>query len=256
MLQLLRHNLPEDIIAFSTKRGGNKSNYDSFNITHYCGDSDEHVTESRVELCQNLGISDNDLIVPHQTHSTNIISIDKEFFLLSNEERQQKLYNIDVILTNLKGICIGVSTADCIPILLFDKENKVVVAIHAGWRGTVQRIVDKTIKYLKENYFTNPQNICAVICPGISEEAFEVGEEVYDTFYNSGFDMNKISKRYNKCHINLKEANRIELLNCGVNPENIQDCTICTYSNFKDYFSARRLGVNSGRIFNGIMIRR
>ena len=255
MLQLLKYNLSDDIIAFSTKRGGNNDNYDSFNITHYCGDSDKHVTECRVELCKNLGISDNELVVPYQTHSTNIVSIEKEFFLLSNEERQQKLYGVDAIVTNLKGVCIGVSTADCIPILLYDKENHIVVAIHAGWRGTVQHIVSNAIKYLKDNYYTNPQNIKAVICPGISEEAFEVGDEVYETFYKSGFDMGKISKRYNKWHINLKEANRIELLNCGVNPKNVQDCTICTYTNFKDYFSARRLGINSGRIFNGIMIK-
>ena len=255
MLQLLKYNISDNIIAFSTKRGGDKNKYDSFNITHYCGDSDNHVTECRLELCKSLGISDNKLLLPHQTHRTNIISIDKEFLLLSDEERQQKLYDVDVIVTNIKGVCIGVSTADCIPILLSDTEKHIVVAIHAGWRGTVQHIVQKTIKYLKDNYYTNPQNIKAVICPGISEEAFEVGDEVYETFYNRGFDMSKISKRYNKWHINLKEANRIELLNCGVNPKNVQDCTICTYTNFKDYFSARRLGINSGRIFNGIMIK-
>lgn len=254
---LLEYSISKDIIAFSTKRGGKgKGNYDEFNITDYCGDTEEHVAICRKELCCKIGIDDANLLLPRQTHQTNILSIDNDFTLLDKESRKEKLYAVDAVVTNIKGVCIGVSTADCIPILLFDGDNKTIAAIHAGWRGTEQHIVTKTIEYIKKNYTTKPQNLKAIICPGISIDAFEVGDEVYNSFHYNGFDMNKIAKRYNKWHIDLKEANKIELLNNGVLSENIQDCAICTYTNHNEYFSARRLGINSGRIFNGIMIKR
>lgn len=254
-MHLLKYNISDDVIAFSTKRGGVGGNYDKFNITHYCGDNEEHVVACRKELCEELKIKDENLILPRQTHETNIINIDENFFLLSVEERSDRLYGIDSIITRLPHVCIGVSTADCVPILLYDTDKKIVAAIHAGWRGTVQRIVEKSINYMQSTFLTSSKNIEVVISPSIGVEAFEVGDEVYDAFLHAGFDMSRIAKRYNKWHIDLWEANRIQLLNCGVMPENIQLSSICTYTNHKEFFSARRLGINSGRIFNGIMIK-
>ena len=254
-MHLLKYNISDDVIAFSTKRGGVGGNYDKFNITHYCGDNEEHVLACRKELCEELKIKDENLILPRQTHETNIINIDENFFLLSAEERTDRLYGIDSIITRLPHVCIGVSTADCVPILLYDTDKKIVAAIHAGWRGTVQRIVEKSINYMQSTFLTSSKNIVVVISPSIGVEAFEVGDEVYDAFLHAGFDMGSIAKRYNKWHIDLWEANRIQLLNCGVMPENIQLSSICTYTNHKEFFSARRLGINSGRIFNGIMIK-
>ena len=247
--------MSDDVIAFSTKRGGGEGCYDAFNITHYCGDKEEHVAACREELCVELNIEDDNLILPRQTHETNIINIDKKFLSLSKTERDNQLYGIDAIITSLPSVCIGVSTADCVPILLYDTERKIVAAIHAGWRGTVQRIVEKTVAYMQDKFSTSPHAIMAVICPSIGMEAFEVGDEVYDAFLDEGFDMIKIAKRYKKWHINLWEANRIQLLKYGVASENIQLASICTYTNHNEFFSARRLGINSGRIYNGIMIK-
>lgn len=247
--------MSDDVIAFSTKRGGGEGCYDAFNITHYCGDKEEHVAACREELCVELNIEDDNLILPRQTHETNIINIDKKFLSLSKTERDNQLYGIDAIITSLPSVCIGVSTADCVPILLYDTERKIVAAIHAGWRGTVQRIVEKTVAYMQDKFSTSPHAIMAVICPSIGMEAFEVGDEVYDAFLDEGFDMIKIAKRYKKWHINLWEANRIQLLKYGVALENIQLASICTYTHHNEFFSARRLGINSGRIYNGIMIK-
>ena len=108
---------------------------------------------------------------------------------------------------------------------------------------------------MQDKFSTSPHAIMAVICPSIGMEAFEVGDEVYDAFLDEGFDMIKIAKRYKKWHINLWEANRIQLLKYGVASENIQLASICTYTNHNEFFSARRLGINSGRIYNGIMIK-
>ncbi|MBR5324698.1 MAG: peptidoglycan editing factor PgeF [Muribaculaceae bacterium] len=254
-MDLLKYNISDNVIAFSTKRGGGEGSYEKFNITHYCGDSAEHVSACRKELCEELNIKDDNLILPRQTHETNIIDIDEEFLSLNKTEQIQKLYGVDAIITSVSSVCIGVSTADCIPLLLYDANNKAVAAIHAGWRGTVQRIVEKTIGYMQNAFSTSPNNIVAVIGPSIGVEAFEVGDEVYEAFSQQGFNMNIIAKRYKKWHIDLWEANRIQLINCGVIPENIQLSSICTYTNHNEFFSARRLGINSGRIFNGIMIK-
>ena len=95
----------------------------------------------------------------------------------------------------------------------------------------------------------------AVIGPGISLKNFEVGDEVYDEFAAGGFDMDRIARRYDKWHINLALCNRLQMEETGVSHEAITDCGVCTYDNIGDYFSARRLGTESGRICTGIFLK-
>jgi copper oxidase (laccase) domain-containing protein len=107
-------------------------------------------------------------------------------------------------------------------------------------------------------YRCKAEDIKAIIAPGISMDSFEIGDEVYEEFAKAGFPMNKIAKRYpsgqgEKWHIDLWEANRLQIINAGIKEENITMCGICTYKQHNDFFSARRLGINSGRIFNGII---
>jgi YfiH family protein len=147
-----------------------------------------------------------------------------------------------------------VSTADCIPVLLYDKRNLVVAAAHAGWRGTVGGIVQKTLTTMRQEYGTDMNDVLACIGPGISLESFEVGDEVYESFSKAGYDMNRIAKKYDKWHIDLWEANRIQLEEVGVKHANIETAGVCTYKEYHDFFSARRLGIKSGRILSGIML--
>ena len=174
----------------------------------------------------------------------------------SKEERTAELEGIDAVITNLPNLCIGVSTADCVPILLYDKRNRVVAAVHAGWRGTVARILEKCVQRMVDEYNASPTDISAIIAPSISLDSFEVGDEVYNTFSENGFDMDRIAVRYDlRWHIDLWEANRLQLLSCAV-PENaIYLSDVCTYKSYSRFFSARRMGISSGRIFNGIMLR-
>ena len=258
-MKLLEYNIGNGARAFSTMRGEGSGNYAGFNITDYCGDSAEHVTECRQALCKELGIEERSLILPRQTHSDRVACIDSHFMKMHSKERKHALHGADAVLTNLPHICIGVSTADCIPILMYDSSKHTVAAVHAGWRGTVAHIVEKSIAAMTVRYGCKPGDIQTVIGPGISLEAFEIGNEVYDAFCKAGFPMSKIAKRYpsdcdEKWHIDLWEANRIALLTSGVKNENIHTAGICTFANHKDFFSARRLGIESGRIFNGIMI--
>lgn len=262
---LHNYDTPKPVRAFSTTRHGgvSKGMYASFNANHYCGDEPDNVRENRSLLCKELGINENRLIVPHQTHNDRTLIINDAFLFLPSEVRKDMLEGIDAVSTNINNVCVCVSTADCIPILIYDEKNHVVSAVHAGWRGTIQRIVMTNINVLAHTFGIDPSECKAIIGPGISLDAFEVGEEVYETFASKGFDMTEIAKKYlskdkqsEKWHINLPLCNKFQLLQAGLKEENIHLSNICTYSSSNDFFSARRLGVNSGRILNGIMINR
>ena len=271
MPQLLTYDLGTGVTAFSTTRHGGVSvgNYAGFNINHYCGDDDEAIAQNKQLLCRQLQITESRLVYPHQTHETTLFCVDEDFLGLPEAERQKKLEGVDAIATNLPGICIGVSTADCIPILLYDSKQHVGAAVHAGWRGTVARIVERTVGRLSDVYGCTPSDMRAVIGPGISLESFEVGDEVWQAFADATFDMAAISRRYpvistdstdgdnspsEKWHIDLPGCNRRQLLKAGLLDGNIFDSGICTYQRYDDFFSARRLGIRSGRIFTAIML--
>jgi len=263
------YDLGEGVTAFSTTRQGGYSHgsYGEFNINRYCGDSEEAIRQNRALLCQVLGIEDHRLLMPHQVHLTEMTVIDEPFLRLSSDEQKQRLEGVDAVMTDVPGVCIGVSTADCIPVLLYDKAHHASCAIHAGWRGTVKRIVEKAVAKMTEVYGSRPADILAQIGPGIHLESFEVGDEVFEAFAKEGFPMEAISRRYpvvgvaadgpeqEKWHIDLPECNRLQLLASGVPANHIQVSPVCTFQQSETYFSARRLGINSGRIFTGILLR-
>ena len=244
------YHIAEGLTAFSSMRKGGYSSgrYGEFNINRYCGDSDEAIRKNREALCRLLDITDDRLPQPHQVHKAEIAVVD--------EQRDIDLEGYDALMTNVEEVCIGVSTADCIPVLLYDPRQRAVCAVHAGWRGTVMRIVEQSIARMTEVYGTNPADLIAQIGPGIHLESFEVGDEVYQAFEDAGFDMNSISKKYEKWHIDLPECNRLQLISAGVPESQVSVSPVCTYMQSDTYFSARRLGIESGRIFTGIILRR
>lgn len=238
------------VTAFSTTRRGGYSEgrFGEFNINRYCGDSPAAIARNRALLCQVLSISDDRLLMPHQVHGTEVATV-------SETTREAQLEGVDAVMTNVPGLCIGVSTADCIPVLLYDREQRAVCAIHAGWRGTVKRIVEKAVAQMTAVYGSRPADIIAQIGPGIHVESFEVGDEVYDAFAAEGFVMEPISRRYGeKWHIDLPECNRQQLLAAGVPAASVAVSPVCTYREPETFFSARRLGISSGRIFTGIVM--
>ncbi len=257
---LLHYDLGEEVTAFSTCREGgcSEGSYASFNVNEWCGDSPEHVRRNREALCHCLNLPSDRLIIPHQTHQTNVRLVDEAFLAPENAGRRADLLEgIDALVTQQSNVCIGVSTADCIPFLLYDASTHTVAAIHAGWRGTVARIVEHTLAFMGEYLGVCSEEVRAVIGPGISQTAFEVGEEVYEAFASAQFPMAQIAARHpetKKWHINLPASNRLQLIHCGLRAENITDTGICTVAQSERFFSARRLGVSSGRIFNGVIL--
>lgn len=246
-----------DIFHFITTRNGgvSRGNYASFNISPYSGDNPEHILQNQKFFSEYLKA---ELVLPYQTHQDKILRIDDSWNVRTPEDKSGLLHGIDALITASAGICIGVSTADCVPVLLYDPVRKVVGAVHAGWRGTVCRIVSKTISEMIVHYGSDPSDIYAGIGPSISQEKFEVGEEVVEAFEQAGYDIPKLTLRNphtGKAHIDLWAANTDDLLLAGVPASHIQVAGICSVRNADQFFSARTLGIKSGRTVSGIMLR-
>lgn len=249
-----------NIFHFMTTRSGgiSKGAYSSFNLGFNSGDISESVAHNRSLLASGLNLSIDNLIIPHQTHQDNVLCIDRKFLLSTDSDKIERLYGVDALITDLKNVSITVTTADCVPILLYDRKKKVAAAVHAGWKGTQKQILRKTLKTMVTLYCSNPHDIIAGIGPSISKEAFEVGEEVVQSFSEAFFPMENILVRdcnSRKAHIDLWEANRWQLIDEGVSPDNIEIARICTFHNSDFCFSARKLGVKCGRMLAGIIIK-
>ncbi len=209
------------------------------------------------QLSDLLAIDEDHIIAPHQTHSDNIVYVNSDLLALEPEDRKELLEGVDAVYTSARGVALGVSTADCVPILLYDPHGKTIAAVHAGWRGTVARIVEKTIRNMSETLGTRPQNLIALIGPHISAKYYEVGDEVYEEFSRAGFPMDEVATHEDKWHIDLGKANEWLMKECGVMEGKIHKNNLCTYSRPDILFSARReqRGTEKcGRNFNVIMI--
>ena len=193
-----------------------------------------------------------------QVHDVRTVVIDR------SDMTPAELEGYDAMITNLQGVAIGVRTADCIPILLYDPVKRAVAAIHSGWRGTVTRIISNAVSKMRSVYATEPSDILAVIGPGICADCFQVGEEVALKFKEAGFSMDSVwsfrgprngTDMSGGHHIDLKEACRQTLLECGVKDENIQVSSLCTYEDNSLLYSARKEGIECGRNITAIIIR-
>lgn len=225
---MITYNLGDDITAFSSDK-----------------------TEGRDPslLCPALHVPEESFYRPHQVHGTEV-----EVITAGNFVPAVKGNTCDAVIYNVRNACIGISTADCIPVICYDPEHHCAAAIHAGWRGTVARIVEKAIRKMQDTFGTNPTLLHCAIGPGISLDSFEVGDEVYEAFRKEGFEMERIAKRYAKWHLDIKECNRMQLLSMGVKANNITVSPIDTMTDDR-FFSARREGVNTGRLLSGIVLR-
>lgn len=253
--QLLSYDIAAGVTAFSTMRHGGvgEGEYSEFNINSFCGDSSESVSANKRLLAESIGIDSSHIILPHQVHGTEFRIIGPEFLQMPENVRNMILDGVDGVLTSVKGLCIGVSTADCIPVVLYDFANHAACAVHAGWRGTAGRIAQKAVAGMYAAFHSDPAGLKAVVGPGISLDSFEVGMEVYNQFAEAGFDMDAIAKFYDKWHVDLKECNRLQLVAAGVPENNICVSGIDTFTS-EDFFSARRQGISSGRIYTAIML--
>ena len=154
-MELLDYTLAPEVRAFSTPRTAlspaieTDAPYAGFNLTDYCGDNPVHVAECRENLCAELKITDSQLLLPHQTHTNRVALVDAPLMEMDSSERYAHLQNVDALVTALPRVCIGISTADCVPVLLYDPKHRVIGAAHAGWRGMVGHIIAHTIECMR-----------------------------------------------------------------------------------------------------------
>lgn len=246
----------EGVKAFSTTRGevDRRNAYSSVNLCDYVGDDALRVLDARITLAMQLGVDLDDLVMPRQTHSCRVAVIDEAFRAMDIDKQEAALEGGDALVTSLKGVVIGVNTADCVPIVLADEKAGVIAVAHAGWRGTAGRIAQAVVKEMCRQGAC-PEHIQVAMGPSICQDCFEVGDEVVDAFRQAHFDLDSIVKRNaetGKAHIDLRAANRDVLIAAGVPVDHVvvsQHCSRCEHERF---FSARRLGINSGRTFTGI----
>lgn len=247
----------DDIRAFTVLRGiVNAQNlYSENNLCDYTGDDGSHVAACRAGLCSLLEIDTECLVMPRQTHTARVAVIHEAFMALDAKAKREYLQDIDAMVTSMSGVAIGVNTADCLPIVLRDATTGIIGVAHAGWKGTVAGIAKNTVKAMEE-LGAGATRIEASVGASICQECFEVGDEVVAKFGEKGFPITQICKRNEntkKAHIDLWQANAWLLEQSGLSSENILLSGNCTRCNPDRYFSARRLGLNSGRTFTFVM---
>ena len=196
------------------------------------------------------------VIQGHQVHGDRIAVID------SPDLTREDLEGYDAFICALPGVAVGVRTADCVPVLLYDPVRRVVAAVHSGWKGTVLKIAQKTILLMERDFCCSPADLRAVIGPAIGPDSFQVGPEVVERFREAGFPMPEVwsdrgpgdgSPMSGGHHIDLFRANEWMLEESGIPSSNIQICGIDTYTD-TSFFSARREGTACGRNINAIRL--
>lgn len=233
----------EGAVAFSTLRGCEAPSgpYDGFSVCDYTDDAPAHVASCRDAVAGMMRLDSPELLLlPRQTHTANVAIVDRC-------DAGRRLPDIDALVTDDAAVAIGVNTADCVPVVLSDAVAGVIAVVHSGWRGTVARITANAIEKMTSLGAT-PENISAAMGPSICADCFEVGNEVVQAFEQAFTGVEGIViGGYAKPHINLGAAIAATLRECGVKEENISLPAHCSRCESDRFFSARRLGIHSGR---------
>jgi YfiH family protein len=176
-----------------------------------------------------LSISMQDIYLPVQKHTDRVLVLQSDLAPVT----------ADAVVTQRKGILLGVRVADCVPILLYDRRESVIGAVHAGWRGTASQIIKKTVRTMVELFGTSPKDIMAAIGPSIRWQCYDVGSEVKEAVCEATGEGKYCMPEKDKYFIDLSSANRIQALSSGIPGENIWSSGECTRCNPDAFYSYR-----------------
>jgi len=240
--------------AFCTRRGGvSEGDYASLNISFKEGDMEGSVLQNWHRLAMAFGIPIDQFLTLNQVHGDDIFII-KPF---GDYYPEEGLLNYDAMVTTRENLAICVKTADCLPILMVDRVKKIIAAVHAGWKGTALEITAKVTQVLLEKFGSFEKDILAAIGPAIGLCCFEIDEEAAE-----GFRFQKDHEKFlfsgnlpNKWIVDLPEANRRQMVSCGIPEDNIDLAKLCTRCRPDLFFSHRGSGGVTGRQLNFIMIK-
>ncbi|MBT3355940.1 peptidoglycan editing factor PgeF [bacterium] len=244
-----------DIIHFvSQKDGFDKNKTESLNLSLFNAKKPEVVIAKRKKLAKKVGVSIEELVFAQQIHGDNVFIAKKDDCGSGVFKKESAIRNTDAFISKEKKVCIVILVADCVPILLFDKEKKVIAAVHAGWKGTLQEIVAKTIKKMKKDFHCKSENILAGMGPSIGSCHFEVKKDVFDKFRKAFGNYNEaLMQGKKRMFIDLWELNKQQLLQAGLLEEKIEIMEKCTVCEDDKFFSARR--GQKGRFVVGIVLK-
>jgi YfiH family protein len=232
--------------AFSTRVGGTTTAYgrnDDLNLGITAHDSPSSVHENRSRFLDSVG--PGTLVLAKQVHSALSIQVGSAGLPPSTEA--------DGLMTNEPGVLVGIQTADCVPVLVADPVTRSIAAFHAGWRGTVQRTVEQGIAKMAAEFGSNPADLLAAIGPSIGACCYAVGDEVQGAFCKDFPYAQSLFSAERK--LDLKEANRRQLLDAGLGAENIAVVPDCTSCQPDRYFSHRAQQGLTGRMLSVIGLR-
>ena len=246
-LQFKRLKKYKDILTHAYSVGIDK-NYRTFKANREAleiRDYEKNVNNYK-ELCKAIKLNSDNLIKANQAHTDNILCVDK----FEKNEKIDTIEKSDGLITNTKGIVLATTNADCILLLFFDPVKKVIANVHSGWKGTLQRISEKTVGKMVENYGCKPKDIIVCICPSIRKCHFEVGKDVKELFFNEFKNLENINEfiinKENKWFIDTVLINKLILKKVGILEENIEDSNICSVCNKDMIHSYRAEGESYG----------
>ena len=237
--------------GFFDKKGGKSTGiYKSLNCGVGSYDSKKNVLNNLKIVCKKINCSSKNLILLNQIHSS------KFYFINKNYKFKKKKLNGDALITNVKKIALGVLVADCVPVLIYDKNLKIISAIHAGWKSVYKEIIKKVVKFLIKKG-SNTKNLVAVIGPSISEKNYEVQKDFKDKFLKKDKQSKFFFKiRKNKTYFGLNKYVYYHLKKLGI--KNLEIIKKNTFDPKNNFFSARRSIQNKendyGRNISVIMI--
>lgn len=229
---------------FSTRIGGvSKGIWASMNLSYTRGDNKDAVDENYKRIAEVLKCNVSDMVCSDQTHTANVRVVDK------TDAGKGILYpkdyaDVDGLITDVPGLVLATFYADCVPLFFVDTKHKAAGLSHSGWRGTVNRMGEQTIKAMRDAFGTDPEDITAAIGPSICQSCYEVSEDVAEEFRNAfvkpGQEKELLFDKGNgKYLLDLWKANRIVLEEAGVPADHIQVTDVCTCCN-PDYLFSHR----------------
>jgi YfiH family protein len=232
--------VPRIVHAFSTRR----SDRNDFGLGASAA-SNPLVQMNRIRFMAAAGAVGWPVLKLKQIHSGTVL-------VMEDTSAAAEAVEGDAAITSLHGVLLSVQTADCVPILLADLQARAIASVHAGWRGTAARIVERTVVELGRRYQVSPTDIVVAVGPHIGVCCYEIGEEVVGAVR----DGSAIERRpeWPKAHLNLGEANRRQLLSAGIPEKHIDLSSLCTRCREDLFFSYRRDGVRTGHMVSIIGI--
>ncbi len=212
---------------FSKKNGFSKGIYKSLNCGRGSKDNKKNVSKNLNYVAKKMKVRKSKLILMHQTHSNKVVQIKKNNY--------KKKFFADAMITKMKGVALGVVTADCVPIIIYDAKNEVVGCIHAGWKGAFSDIIKNTISEM--NKFGHSKKIYASVGPCIGKKSYEVDKNFYKKFINKS-QKNKVyfsNKNKKKKLFNLRKFVTDKLLRLNIKVDQVNKDTFIEKSNFFSY---------------------